>query len=104
MKQIFFALPAALAALTLTTAQATAQSRKCAPRDMVVKRLAEKYGESRQNIGMGQQGIVMETFVSGETGSWTIIVTTPNGMTCLVASGQAYETLAEALPQPGDDA
>lgn len=53
---------------------------------------------------MGQQGMVMETFASGETGSWTITVTTPNGMTCLVASGQAFETLAEALPQPGDDA
>ena len=42
---------------------------------MVVKRLAEKYGESRQSIGMGQQGMVMETFASGETGSWTITVT-----------------------------
>jgi len=104
MKMKLLALPAALAALTLAAAPAAAQSRNCAPRDMVIKRLAEKYGESRQSIGMGQQGMVMETFASGETGSWTITVTTPNGMTCLVASGQSYEVLAEALPDTGDDA
>lgn len=95
---------AAAAALSLAAGPAAAQSRNCAPRDTVLQRLAEKYGESRQSIGMGQQGMVMETFASGETGSWTITVTTPQGMTCLVASGQAFETLAEALPQPGDDA
>ncbi|KIC16989.1 hypothetical protein [Leisingera sp. ANG-Vp] len=104
MKQTLFALPVALAALVLAAAPAAAQNRNCAPRDMVIKRLAEKYGESRQSIGMGQQGMVMETFASGETGSWTITVTTPNGMTCLVASGQSYEVLAEALPETDSDA
>jgi len=100
MKKTIFAL----AALTLAAAPAIAENRNCAPRDMVIKRLAEKYGESRQSIGMGQQGMVMETFASGETGSWTITVTTPNGMTCLVASGQSYEVLAEALPETDTDA
>jgi hypothetical protein len=103
MKRTRFALPAVLAAVTLAAAPAAAQSRNCAPRDAVVKRLAEKYGESRQSIGMGQQGMVMETFASDETGSWTITVTTPNGMTCLVASGQSYEVLAEALPKADSD-
>ena len=36
--------------------------------------------------------------------SWTITVTSPSGMTCLVASGQSFETLAEALPPKGKDA
>jgi hypothetical protein len=69
----------------------------------VLKRLADKYGESRQSIGMGQKGVLMETFASDETGSWTITVTTPQGITCLVASGQAYELLAEALPTADKD-
>ncbi|UWQ75585.1 hypothetical protein [Leisingera sp. M658] len=104
MKISIFALPAVFAALTLAAVPATAQSRNCAPRDTVIKRLAEKYGESRQSIGVGQKGMVMETFASGKTGSWTITVTTPNGMTCLVASGQSYEVLAEALPDTDSDA
>jgi hypothetical protein len=91
--------------LALTAAQqAAAQSRNCAPRDAVLTRLAETYGESRQSIGLGQQGTVIETFASNDTGTWTITVTTPNGLTCLVASGQSYEKLAEALPAKDIDA
>lgn len=88
----------------MTSAPATAQGRNCAPRDVVVQRLAEKYGESRQAIGIGQQGMVMETFASSESGSWTITVTMPTGMTCLMASGQSFEALAEAIPSVDNDA
>ncbi len=95
------------AALLLAISQpiaAQASGRNCAPRDVVVQRLSEKYGESRQSIGIGQQGVVMETFASADTGTWTITVTTPTGMTCLVASGQSYEELAEAAPKLETDA
>ena len=88
------------------TVSASAQSstRNCGPRDMVVERLAAGYGETRQSMGLGADSSVIEVFASPETGTWTITVTTPNGTTCLVASGQAFEELAEALPAPGDDA
>lgn len=89
----------------LAATQLQAQSpRQCAPRDTVVARLAETYGESRQAIGLGGNNAVMEVFASEESGSWTITVTMVNGMTCLLASGQAFETLAEALPALGNDA
>ncbi|MWD26727.1 hypothetical protein E0K89_004475 [Aquicoccus sp. SCR17] len=81
-----------------------AGGRNCAPRDTVVDRLAEGYGETRRSIGLGANNAVMEVFASDETGTWTITVTLPNGMTCLVASGQAFETMAEGLPPSGNDA
>nr|WP_243694357.1 hypothetical protein [Shimia isoporae] len=74
----------------------------CADREAVIERLAQRYGETRQAIGLAQQGAVVEVFASEKSGSWTITVTMPNGPTCLVASGQAYEELAEALPPKGD--
>lgn len=76
--------------------------QNCAPRDVVVQRLAEKYGETRQSMGLGSNNAVMEVFASLDSGSWTITVTMANGVTCLVASGQAFEELAEALPPEGD--
>ncbi len=101
----FLHLGALTAAATLFVASdALAQSGNCAPRDAVVERLAEGYGESRQSMGLGANNAVIEVFASEETGTWTITVTTPNGLTCLVASGQSYETLAEALPAKGNDA
>jgi hypothetical protein len=75
-----------------------AQSTNCGAHDVVVARLATGYGESRQSIALGANNTVVETFASAETGSWTITVTTPDGPTCLVASGQSYQYLAEALP------
>lgn len=92
-----------LAFCTALPGAAMAQAN-CAPRDAVVTRLAEKYGETRQSIGLGSNNAVVEVFASGDTGTWTITVTKTDGMTCLVASGQAFETLAEALPAGGNDA
>ncbi len=88
----------------IATEAASQTSRNCAPREMVVDRLAEGYGETRQSMGLGSNNSVVEIFASNETGTWTITVTSPNGMTCLVASGQAFEELVEALPAKGNDA
>lgn len=91
--------------LALAAHSATAQNvRNCAPRDVVVERLAEKYGESRQSVGLGANNAMVEVFAADETGTWTITVTMANGVTCLVASGQAYEAIADALPAKGSDA
>ena len=99
-----FKLTMGLGVMVLAAQQASAQSNNCAPRQMVLDRLAVKYGETRQSIGVASNNAVVEVFASAETGSWTITVTMPSGMTCLVASGQSFETLAEALPAQGDDA
>ena len=75
-----------------------AQSTNCGPHDRVVAGLATGYGESRQSIALGSDNTVVETFASEVTGTWTITVTTAGGPTCLVASGQSYQYVAEALP------
>lgn len=98
MTKIRFALTLPLAAGLCFGSSALAQTANCGPHDVVVARLATGYGESRQSIALGANNTVVETFASAETGSWTITVTTPDGPTCLVASGQEYQYLAEALP------
>lgn len=82
----------------LFAGSASAQSRNCATHAVVVERLASGYGETRQSIGMGADNSVVEVFASLETGTWTITMTRAGGPTCLVASGQAFQVLAEALP------
>ncbi|MBO9445599.1 hypothetical protein [Ruegeria sp. R14_0] len=96
MQKALFKMTMGLGIMVLAAGQLHA--RTCAPRDEVIKRLAETYGETRQGIGIARQGAVMEVYASDQSGSWTITVTLPDGMTCLVASGQAYETIAESLP------
>lgn len=90
--------------LATTTDVAAQNGRNCAPRDAVMNRLAEGYGETRQSVGLGSNDAMVEVYASQETGSWTITVTSPGGLTCLVASGQSFETVADVLPANGNDA
>lgn len=104
MKAVFKATMG-LGLLVLAAQQVSAEGgRNCAPRPAVIERLAGAYGETRQSIGLGAQGIVVEVFASQATGTWTITATLPNGMTCLVASGESFEAVAEVLPPQGKDA
>lgn len=99
------ALTAASVFYIATTSLASAQQqRNCGPRDLVVERLATGYGETRQSLGIGANNSMVEVYASEETGSWTILVTLPTGVSCLVASGESFEAVAEALPAPGNDA
>jgi hypothetical protein len=105
MKQQLFTLSFGVGAMILagTHAFGQTQPRNCAERASVVERLANGFGETRQSIGLGANNAVVEVFASDETGTWTITVTSPLGVTCLVASGQAFEETLEALPAKGDD-
>lgn len=105
MKRHLLNMTLALGVIACAASQANAQSaRNCGPRDTVVTRLANGFGETRQSMGLGANNAVVEVFASDENGTWTITITMPNGVTCLIASGQAYEALAEVLPPPGNDA
>lgn len=74
----------------------------CAPHKDVVERLGSRYGETRQSIGLDANNAVIEIFASEKSGTWTITMTKASGVTCLVASGQAYEKLSENLPIDGE--
>jgi len=98
-----FGLVAMLAATHASQAQAQTQNR-CAPRAAVIERLATAFSETRQSIGMAANGTVVEIFASTETGTWTITLTRPDGVTCLVADGHGFERIDEELPASGEPA
>ena len=92
---IFSPLMAATSLAVPAMAQ-TAPSN-CGTHDAISQRLALSYGESRQSIALGANNTIVETYASLDTGTWTIVVTTPGGPTCLVAAGQAYQIVNEDL-------
>lgn len=76
-----------------------AQGQNCAPRDAITKVLSEQHGESVQTRGLAENGAMVETWANAETGTWTAIVSLPNGMACLAAHGQAF-SLVESPMEP----
>jgi len=95
---MFKTVSAALA-VALIGAPALAQSpTPCAPREKMVSQLQDKYGETRRGVGLQNKGSITEIYASEKTGTWTIIVTRPNGTACAVAAGEAWlDEIAEAV-------
>jgi len=81
-----------------------AHASNCAPRDMVISRLTEKYGESQQIIGLTSDQRLLEVFGSAETGTWTILITGPRAESCVVSVGREFQNIQDALPPEGDPA
>ena len=97
------AITCCAAMLLVTPAYAQTTPRNCAPHAVVAETLAGQYGESRHAAGLVANGQLMELYASTDSGSWTITLTAPSGMTCLLASGQNFEALDDPLPAAGVD-
>ncbi len=102
MNRTLFALSLGFGAIIFATQNAHAATQ-CGPRAVVVAQLADRYGESRRGMGLAGNAAVVEVFVS-DAATWTVTVTLPDGRTCLLASGEGWEALDEALPAKGDPA
>ncbi len=77
-----------------------AQSQNCNERDRVLEFLAKKYKESPIAAGVTNAGGLVELLTDGKGGTWTIIVTTPQGMSCLVAAGAGWRKVKRIATEP----
>lgn len=85
--------------LILTTTSAYSNPANCAKRTILVQKLNERYGETQQSTGLTPGGHVFETFAHPETGTWTLLITLPEGISCMVASGKAYQNIRQPAGQ-----
>jgi hypothetical protein len=67
----------------------------CGQRADVEKMLKEQYGERAMAHGLAHSGAVAEIFTSPK-GTWTIIATSPNGISCMIGSGESWKTTLAA--------
>ena len=80
-----------LATLALTIAtQANAQST-CMPYQVAMDQFAG-YKEEVIVRGLVEGGALMEVWANVETGTWTLIAVTPDGLTCPVVACTTLET------------
>lgn len=87
-----------LLAVTLPTAL-HAQSN-CASRDIVIEKLTENYGEALGGAGLQNASRMFEVWFSEEKGTWTILMTRADGMTCIMASGTNWRDGEPTFKQP----
>jgi hypothetical protein len=80
-----------------------AQSSPCAPWDQVVATLWENYGEAVAAEMTDRNGWALHLFAAPNTGTWTLMQTSPGGPTCIRSSGQNFDAQSE-VPAPSQTA
>ncbi len=75
----------------------------CRARDGLLSQLEKKYGEVPVAIGVTSGvagGALVELLTAKDGLTWTLILTTPKGLSCLIASGEGWRSLAPAPSGP----
>ena len=82
--------------VSLVAAPATAQM-VCGNHADIEKRLETGYQEYRTAVGLAHNNAMIEIYTS-EKGTFTIVLTRPNGMSCLMAVGEGWESVGSPKP------
>lgn len=100
-RHAYLGLVLALAGCLLLALCAPARAQQvCATRSQIVEGLFNSFGERPVGFGAtGGAGVV--ELLTSESGSWSLILTMPNGNACLIATGSNWETYGH---KPGKDA
>lgn len=63
----------------------------CLPHGKLVDLLSGRYSEQRIAMGLESNGRLFEIFAKDDGATWTMVVTTPNGASCVVAAGVDWQ-------------
>lgn len=89
-----------LAIALLIPAAAGAQTLPCAPRERVLAHVIDRMGEVRLAEGQAARGALIELFAA-PGGTWTLILTLPDGRSCLLANGTGFVATEGLQPARG---
>ena len=86
-------LAVAVPALPAALAQSSGQQRStCLPHEQFAKKLGQAYDEQKLGHGVSGDGNLVEVYMSS-AGTFTVIKTTPNGLSCIVDFGEGWQTI-----------
>ena len=66
----------------------------------IAKQLSTRYDEAPVAFGLQSNGNLLQVYSSTEKETWTVVSTTPNGVSCIVAAGKKWESLPYISKDP----
>ncbi len=66
----------------------------------IAKWLESGYAETPVAIGLSANGGLVEVLASPDGETWTLVTTTPKGVSCVVIAGEAWDGRDTAVPGP----
>ena len=87
-------------ALLGSSTQVQAAGMACGDRTSLLKTLSDKYKEVPRALGLSSSGKAMFEVYTSKKGTWTILMTTTTGVTCIMAAGHSWEEALEVAEGP----
>ncbi|MHA1563688.1 MAG: hypothetical protein ACTSX7_00125 [Alphaproteobacteria bacterium] len=88
------------ALLLVISSQAMAQTRVCTDRSTLLERFEARFHEAPVARALMHSGGVLEVLSTADGATWSVMVTLPNGTSCIVAAGRYWQVIHP--PMPGD--
>jgi len=95
-KLIMYSTALLALAVFLVSSAAVAQV-SCGQRDKIVEWLAVEYKEAPIATGVSSKGRLIEVLSTNDGETWTLIVSSPDGDSCLIGSGQGWRAKPHEL-------
>jgi len=83
--------PFMVALIFLGTAGPVGAQMLCAERAQILEKLAAGYKEAPVAMGLASNGALIEILTHKEGDTWTILATQPNGVSCVMATGESWQ-------------
>ncbi len=71
--------------------------RVCLPVADMAQQLRLNFAEAPVAMGLADNGGLIQVFTNGDGSTWTMLYVAPNGVSCLVASGETWMIAAKQL-------
>ena len=79
----------------------TEEDRRCDLRPGVIAELVQGREEQRVATGVLGNGNHLELFSSPHTGTWSVVVSLPSGVSCVATEGESFRTLPDRVARRG---
>lgn len=86
-----------LGAVAAVPTPARADPQICGARTEILAELTKRYSEAPVAVGLANSGVLVEVLSSDKGATWTIIVSQPNGTSCLVAAGKEWQDMPHPI-------
>jgi hypothetical protein len=83
-----------VAAVSLPAAAAD-PAAVCGPRKDIMAQLSQSFSEAPTAIGVTSTGELLQVLASADKSTWTIVVSRPDGLSCIVAAGADWQEKRE---------